>query len=124
MRAGMVQPDDLIDLKQILESTGSERAPDGGWRIGVAVPGIVLGAHEALVRDWPGVVEGMNLAGSTQVQGRATLAGNLQRLACGRFRAGDGRGGRGGHRRRRAAATCRWSRFRQDRAGPLWQRAR
>jgi carbon-monoxide dehydrogenase medium subunit len=77
MRAGMVQPDDLIDLKQIPGVDRIERAPDGGWRIGVAVPGIVLGAHEALVRDWPGVVEGMNLVGSTQVQGRATLAGNL-----------------------------------------------
>jgi len=77
MRAGMVQPDDLIDLKHIPGVDQITRTPDGGWRIGVAVPGIVLGAHEGLVRDWPGVVEGMNLVGSTQVQGRATLAGNL-----------------------------------------------
>jgi carbon-monoxide dehydrogenase medium subunit len=77
MRAGMVQPDDLIDLKHIPGVDQIEQTPDGGWRIGIAVPGIVLGAHEALVRDWPGVVEGMNLVGSTQVQGRATLTGNL-----------------------------------------------
>lgn len=77
MRAGMVQPDDLIDLKHIPGVDRIEQTPDGGWRIGIAVPGIVLGAHEALVRDWPGVVEGMNLVGSTQVQGRATLTGNL-----------------------------------------------
>ena len=77
MRAGMVQPDDLIDLKHIPGVDQITRTPDGGWRIGVAVPGIVLGAHEGLVRDWPGVVEGMNLVGSTQVQGRATLAGTL-----------------------------------------------
>lgn len=77
MRAGMVQPDDLIDLKHIPGVDTVTQTADGGWRIGVAVPGIVLGAHEALVRDWPGVVEGMNLVGSTQVQGRATLAGNL-----------------------------------------------
>ena len=77
MRAGMVQPDDLIDLKHIPGVDQITRTPEGGWRIGIAVPGIVLGAHAALVKDWPGVVEGMNLVGSTQVQGRATLAGNL-----------------------------------------------
>lgn len=77
MRAGMVQPDDLIDLKHIPGVDKIERTAEGGWRIGVAVPGIVLGSHAELVADWPGVVEGMNLVGSTQVQGRATLAGNL-----------------------------------------------
>jgi xanthine dehydrogenase FAD-binding subunit len=77
MRAGMVQPDDLIDLKHIQGVDKIEKTANGGWRIGVAVPGIVLGGHADLVRDWPGVVEGMNLVGSTQVQGRATLAGNL-----------------------------------------------
>jgi xanthine dehydrogenase FAD-binding subunit len=77
MRAGMVQPDDLIDLKHIPGVDKIERTKDGGWRIGIAVPGIALGGHADLVRDWPGVVEGMNLVGSTQIQGRATLAGNL-----------------------------------------------
>lgn len=77
MRAGMVQPDDLIDLKHIPGVDQVLQTPDGGWKIGIAVPGIVLGGHAGLVADWPGVVEGMNLVGSTQVQGRATLAGNL-----------------------------------------------
>jgi xanthine dehydrogenase FAD-binding subunit len=77
MRAGMVQPDDLIDLKHIPGVDSIEKTAEGGWKIGVAVPGIVLGGHADLVRDWPGVVEGMNLVGSTQVQGRATLVGNL-----------------------------------------------
>lgn len=77
MRAGMVQPDDLIDLKHIPGVYGIVPTAEGGWRIGVAVPGLALGEHEALRHDWPGVVEGMNLVGSTQVQGRATLVGNL-----------------------------------------------
>jgi xanthine dehydrogenase FAD-binding subunit len=77
MRAGVVQPEDLIDLKHIPGVDQVVQTPDGGWRIGIAVPGIVLGAHKGLLRDWPGVVEGMNLVGSTQIQGRATLAGNL-----------------------------------------------
>ena len=77
MRAGVVQPDDLIDLKHIPGVDKIERTAEGGWKIGIAVPGIVMSGHADLVRDWPGVVEGMNLVGSTQVQGRATLAGNL-----------------------------------------------
>lgn len=77
LRAGMVTPDDLIDLKKIDGVKAMTRTKDGGWQIGVAVSGAELGANAALVADWPGVVEGMELVGSTQVQGRATLVGNL-----------------------------------------------
>ncbi|MCA2011117.1 xanthine dehydrogenase family protein subunit M [Cereibacter sphaeroides] len=77
LRAGMVTPDDLIDLKKIPGTHDITRLSDGGWRIGIAVSGAELGAHAELVADWPGVVEGMELVGSTQVQGRATLTGNL-----------------------------------------------
>lgn len=77
MRLGLALPDDLIDLKKIAGVDQITQTADGGWRIGVAVPGAALGAHAGLVADWPGVVEGMELVGSTQVQGRATLTGNL-----------------------------------------------
>ena len=77
LRAGTVTPDDLIDLKLIPGVHDIARTGDGGWRIGVAVSGAELGRHTGLVADWPGVVEGMQLVGSTQIQGRATLAGNL-----------------------------------------------
>lgn len=77
LRAGMVTPDTLIDLKKIPGFHDITRTADGGWRIGAAVSGAEMRRNAALVADWPGVVEGMNLVGSTQVQGRATLAGNL-----------------------------------------------
>ncbi|MEZ5798840.1 MAG: xanthine dehydrogenase family protein subunit M [Paracoccaceae bacterium] len=77
LRAGAVTPDDLVDLKHIPGVHDITRTAAGGWQIGVAVPGARLGAHEGLRKDWPGVVEGMELVGSTQVQGRATLVGNL-----------------------------------------------
>lgn len=77
MRAGIVQPDDVIDIKHVPGVKSITRRADGGWDIGPAVSGAEMGAHADLCRDWPGVVEGMRLVGSTQVQGRATLTGNL-----------------------------------------------
>ena len=77
LRSGLVTPDDLIDLKHIPGVHDIAPTPGGGWRIGAAVSGAELGEHAGLKRDWPGVVEGMELVGSTQVQGRATLTGNL-----------------------------------------------
>lgn len=36
-----------------------------------------MGEHAGLKADYPGVVEGAELIGSTQVQGRCTMVGNL-----------------------------------------------
>ena len=77
LRSGLVIPDDLIDVKKIPGVKDIAQTADGGWRIGIAASGAELGANAGLVADWPGVVEGMELVGSTQVQGRATQAGNL-----------------------------------------------
>lgn len=76
MKSGVLEPDLIVDIKKI-DGMKSIAQEDGGWRIGAAVSGAEMGEHAALVADWPGVVEGMELIGSTQVQGRATLAGNL-----------------------------------------------
>ncbi|MCB1344868.1 MAG: xanthine dehydrogenase family protein subunit M [Rhodobacteraceae bacterium] len=77
LRSGSVCPDDVIDLKRIAGSGDIVGSSAEGWTIGCAVSGARLGAHAALSASWPGVVEGMTLVGSTQVQGRATLVGNL-----------------------------------------------
>lgn len=76
LKAGRATPSMIVDLKRIAEATGV-REVGGGFVIGAATPGAVLSEHAALCAAWPGVVEGANLIGSTQVQGRATLAGNL-----------------------------------------------
>lgn len=77
LRSDLVTPDDLIDIKRIPGVKDITREDDGGWRIGAAVAGAELSEHGDIGRDWPGVVEAMDLIGSTQVQGRATLTGNL-----------------------------------------------
>ena len=76
LRSGRAKPDLIVDIKKIPGISGI-REQDGGFVIGAATPGAVIGECEALQRAWPGVVEATNLIGSTQVQGRASLAGNL-----------------------------------------------
>ncbi|MDH3472056.1 MAG: xanthine dehydrogenase family protein subunit M [Rhodospirillales bacterium] len=76
LRSGMVEPDLVVDLKRIPE-TRRIAVEDGGFRIGAAVCGAEIGEHPALGTAWPGVVEATQLIGSTQIQGRASLGGNL-----------------------------------------------
>jgi carbon-monoxide dehydrogenase medium subunit len=76
MRSEIVDPALIVDIKRITE-TRRITEERGGWRIGAAVTGAELKEHPRLTQIWPGVVEAANLIGSTQVQGRATLGGNL-----------------------------------------------
>ncbi|WP_425406659.1 FAD binding domain-containing protein [Hwanghaeella sp.] len=76
MKSGVQEPDLIVDIKRI-DGMKSITQEHGGWRIGAAVSGAEMGEHGGLCAAWPGVVEAMELVGSTQVQGRATLAGNL-----------------------------------------------
>jgi aerobic carbon-monoxide dehydrogenase medium subunit len=76
MRADLVDPELIVDIKKIPE-TRAVTEEKGGWRIGAAVTGAELKENARLKKTWPGVVEAANLIGSTQIQGRATLGGNL-----------------------------------------------
>ena len=76
MRADVLEPELIVDIKKIPE-TRAVTEEKGGWRIGAAVTGAELRENTRLKQAWPGLVEAANLIGSTQVQGRATLGGNL-----------------------------------------------
>ncbi|MDT8346112.1 MAG: FAD binding domain-containing protein, partial [Thermohalobaculum sp.] len=76
INAGMAEPALVVDIKRI-KGMRDIVVEGGGYRIGAAVSGAEMGEHPGLRAIWPGVVEAMELIGSTQVQGRATLAGNL-----------------------------------------------
>ncbi len=76
MRTDRIAPDLIVDIKRIA-GMHAITAKAGGFRIGAAVPGAALGENKALRKAWPGVVEAANLIGSTQIQGRATIVGNL-----------------------------------------------
>ena len=77
MQAGMVAPGLIVDIKNIADVTGIEQTADGSYIVGAAVSGAALEKHTGFAEAWPGVLEGLNLIGSTQIQGRASLGGNL-----------------------------------------------
>ena len=76
MHSGRLAPALVVDVKRIAPLRGIT-TENGGLRIGAAVPCAELGEHAGLKQQWPGVVESLKLIGSTQVQGRATIVGNL-----------------------------------------------
>jgi aerobic carbon-monoxide dehydrogenase medium subunit len=76
LRSGLIEPDLVVDIKHIPEMR-TITAEDGGFRIGAAVSGAQLGEHQGVHKLWPGVVEAVELIGSTQIQGRATMVGNM-----------------------------------------------
>jgi carbon-monoxide dehydrogenase medium subunit len=76
IKAEVLEPDLIVDIKKIKE-TREIKQEGGRWKIGAAVTGAELKEHAALKKEWPGLVEAANLIGSTQVQGRATMGGNL-----------------------------------------------
>jgi len=76
LREEMIDPDLIVDIKRIEETRNIEFTSDS-VRIGAAMTGAELSENSELAAMWPGVVEAVELIGSWQVQGRATIGGNL-----------------------------------------------
>ncbi len=69
-------PTVFVDVKRIPRL--SALALDAkGLRAGAAVPAATIYANELIRKLWPGIAEATDLIGSSQIQGRATWAGNL-----------------------------------------------
>jgi carbon-monoxide dehydrogenase medium subunit len=84
MKAGMLEPDLVVDIKAIKGIKDIKKSASG-FVIGAAVPCAALSENKDLLKAYPGVVEGAQLIGSKQVQGRCTMVGNL----CNASPAGD-----------------------------------
>ena len=76
LRSGMVAPELVVDVKKIKEMM-TYSVSDGAYTIVAAVTSAQLHEDADLLGMWTGVVEAMDLVGSTQIQGRASLGGNL-----------------------------------------------
>ena len=77
MRSDIITPDDLIDVKKIQGVKDIIKNKDGSWTLGIGVSSAEMSEHAEFKKAWPGLVEATDLIGSTQIQGRATIVGNL-----------------------------------------------
>jgi carbon-monoxide dehydrogenase medium subunit len=75
-RAGVKRPSAFIDIKRIPDLVQLS-IDSNGLRLGAAVSAAELGENAELIRLWPGLAEAAALIGSTQIQGRGSLGGNL-----------------------------------------------
>ena len=66
----------VVDIKSI-KGMRDIVETDDGFVIGAGVSCAVINEHAGLKAAWPGVVEAADLIGSTQIQGRCTMSGNL-----------------------------------------------
>ena len=84
MKTADRSPRTIVDIKHIAETNSLDIGADETF-IGSAIPSAVLNENADLKALFPGLIEAADLIGSTQIQGRATIAGNL----CNASPAGD-----------------------------------
>ena len=77
MRAGVRRPSCLVNVKGIPELRQISFDPKTGLRLGAAVPCIEIFENAPMHKHYPGLTEAAHLIGSTQIQSRASVGGNL-----------------------------------------------
>ena len=76
-RGGQREIGHMIDIKKIPELNVLEFDASAGLRLGAAVACDDLGASAPAREHYPALVEGAELIGSTQIQSRASVGGNV-----------------------------------------------
>ena len=77
LRAGALQPDLVVDGKNIPELTELTYSPDSGLTLGAAVPCYEIYQNSKISKAYPGLIDSASLVGGIQIQGRASVGGNL-----------------------------------------------
>jgi carbon-monoxide dehydrogenase medium subunit len=77
IKSGIKKPNLVIDIKKIVELNSINEVSDNEFKVGAAVSGANLNRNKKFANLWPGVLEAFRLIGSEQIQGRASLGGNL-----------------------------------------------
>jgi carbon-monoxide dehydrogenase medium subunit len=77
MRSKRHQPEYVIDVKQIPELSELSFGNRKGLVIGASVPCFRLYSDANVAERYPGIVDSASIIGGIQIQGRATLGGNL-----------------------------------------------
>ena len=75
-RSGLAEPTVFVDIKHIPDLMAL-RVDAEGLHLGAGTPAAAVFEDPEIHRLWPGLAEATDLIGSAQIQGRATLGGNL-----------------------------------------------
>ena len=81
LRVGRYELDAVIDAKHIGELNELKYDPSGGLTLGAAVPCFKVYGNKAVAAAYPGLMDSATLIGGVQIQGRASLGGNLVNAA-------------------------------------------
>ena len=76
LRGGRREADVVVDTKKIPELNGI-KVDDNGLQLGAAVPCYQIYQNQAVAAAYPGLTDAAGLIGSIQIQGRASIGGNL-----------------------------------------------
>ena len=77
MRVNRVQPERVVDIKNVRELNELTFTPRTGLRIGAAVPCHRIYGNADVVQRYPGIVDSAAIIGGIQTQGRASFGGNI-----------------------------------------------
>ncbi len=77
LRVGRSNADLVVDGKNIPELNELSYDADSGLTLGAAVPCYRIYGDSAVSAAYPGLIDAASLIGGTQIQGRASLGGNL-----------------------------------------------
>jgi len=77
LREHRIEADLVIDIKGVPEVDELAFDAHNGLRLGAAVPCHRIYRHADVLRYYPGIIDAASLIGGIQIQGRASLGGNL-----------------------------------------------
>lgn len=77
VREGRRNPDLIVDVKKIPDTNVLSYNAQSGLTLGAAVPCYRIYGDAAIAAAYPGLVDAFSLVGGTQIQGRASVGGNL-----------------------------------------------
>ncbi len=77
LRNAALKPDLVIDGKGIPDLNEITLDPEDGLTLGAAVPCYKVYGNRAIARTYPGLIDAASIIGGIQIQGRASIGGNL-----------------------------------------------
>ena len=77
LREGRKKARVVVDVKQIPQTSALSFDKDSGLHLGASVPCYRIYGDQAIADAYPGLIDGVRLIGGVQIQGRASVGGNV-----------------------------------------------